>query len=148
MLHQPNEPRLHVYNKLIWPTMKNEDNPHSMTHSAVFVKHLGMAAFVVHRIFTIVSVWPLGKAGTCVRLLWLAVCDWSKSGWSRARCQTGSCSGPVRTCYLWSETASYAWNLDCSWKVRERGNGDKDGEVLNDRREQLKEEKQRARQRG
>lgn len=30
----------------------------------------------------------------------------------------------------------------------ERGNGDKGGEVLNDRREQLKEEKQRARQRG
>lgn len=54
--------------------MKNdEDNhvSHSMTHSAVFVKHLGMAAFAVHFIvtITIVSVWPPGKAGTCARLL-------------------------------------------------------------------------------
>lgn len=76
---------------------------------------------------SIVSGWPRGTARTCARPLWLVVCGWSRSGWSRGRCRTGSCSDPGRTYCLWSWRASCAWNLDCSCRER-REHVDEDGE--------------------
>lgn len=73
---------------------------------------------------TIVSWWLQGRAGTCVQHPWWAACGWSRNGWSQARYQKGSCSGPGCTCSPSSVTASCAWSPGCSWgqkKAKEEG---------------------------